>query len=118
MVQHFRSCRVHGRLLLDKAGLRYSHLNLSEASEPSPGSGEGLESRLGTREFCLEKQERAELSINCRKGDDGFKRLLCRRLVLNSTKCSPKIRDFSGISGNGSVAQKVSTLFCRHGKNI
>lgn len=45
----------------------------------------------------------------------GLKRLLCRRLVMSSTKCSIKIRDFSGISGNGSVARRRNTLLCRHG---
>lgn len=65
LVQHFMSWRIPERLLLDKAGLRHSHLSLSEASEPSTGSGEGLESVLETSVFCLEKQQGAELSISC-----------------------------------------------------
>lgn len=74
LVQHFMGCRIAEKLPLDKAGLRHSHLNLSEASEPNTGSGEGLDSVLETSVFCLENQRGAELSISCRKGDDGAKK--------------------------------------------
>lgn len=107
-VQHFLGWRLPEKLLRDKAAFRYSHLSLREASEPKPGSGEGLGSVLGTGVFCwTNSRELFPSAAGSRKGGGGgVKRLLCRRLVMNSTK----IRIFSGISGNGSVAQKVNTV--------
>lgn len=67
LVQHFMSWKVPEELLWDKAGLRYSQLNLIEASEPNPKVQvrESVESVLEARVFCLDKQQGAELSISC-----------------------------------------------------
>lgn len=111
LVQHFMGWRLPEKLLSDKAGLRYSHLSLTEASEPNPGSGENL---------CWEQ----ECFVEQMAGSWVFHQLQAAGKMVMELKCSfawgwwwialnapPKLGFSVGFLG----VQKVHTLFCRHG---